>query len=142
MNKLSTNLQPIIQNLQSLNKLVSLRLSNNELGTKEHIQLIKSLIKEHTSLTALDLGNDDSSQFKNKLGNSGFEAVLEGIMDSETTVLSMLNVAQNNILSTFPETFNLLRAMLTMKSEQLIVLNLNDNELGPEFLSIIGHTAI
>lgn len=72
---------------------MSLRLSNNELGTKEHIQLIKSLIKEHTSLTALDLGNDDSSQFKNKLGNSGFEAVLEGIMDSETTVLSMLNVA-------------------------------------------------
>jgi len=31
------------------------------------------------------------------LGNSGFEAIMEAIIDSKTSVLQMLNIAQNNI---------------------------------------------
>jgi len=62
-------------------------------------------VKNHPSLTDLDLSNDESNQNKNKLGNPGFEAVIEGILDSQTSVISMLNIAQNNISQAQPETF-------------------------------------
>jgi Ran GTPase-activating protein (RanGAP) involved in mRNA processing and transport len=98
---------------------------------------------EHSSLTDIDLSNDDSNQNKNKLGNAGLEAIIEGILDSSQSVISMLNVAQNNIqFSVNPETFTMLRALLTVKSEQLLSLNLSDNDLGPEFISTIGYQAL
>ena len=77
--------------------MVSLRLSNNELGSKEHIQLIRNLLKYHKSLTSIDLSNDESNHLKNKLGNAGLEAVIDGIMSSEDSTISMINLAQNNI---------------------------------------------
>ena len=44
-------------------------------------------------MSYIDISNDDSSQFKNKIGNAGLEAIIEGILDSEVSVLSMLNIA-------------------------------------------------
>jgi hypothetical protein len=87
LNKLGTNLEPVIKGLRGNNQLIALRLSNNEIGGNQNIQLIKGLIKSHPSLVDIDLSNDDSNQLKNKLGNSGFEAVMEAVIDSKTSVL-------------------------------------------------------
>jgi hypothetical protein len=93
-------------------------MSNNEFGgNQQHLHLLKSLVMEHSSLVELDLSNDDSNQNKNKLGNSGLETIIEGILDSKSSVLTMLNFAQNNIQSTYPETFEMLRALLSVKSD-------------------------
>ena len=61
MNKLGANVEPVIKGLRGNTSLVELRLSNNELGGSQNIQLIKNLIKAHPSLTALDLSNDESN---------------------------------------------------------------------------------
>lgn len=60
MNKLGINFEPIVRALKVNTQLVSLRLSNNELG-QSHIQLLKQLILEHPSITDIDLSNDDSN---------------------------------------------------------------------------------
>lgn len=91
---------------------------------------------------ALDVSNDESNTCKNKLGNAGFEAIMEGIIESQDSVLSILNIAQNNITSGSSDTFKLLRALLLMKSDRLICLNLSDNELGADFFSNMGHEAL
>jgi hypothetical protein len=68
---------------------------------------------------------------------------MEAMLDPHShSVLQMLNIAQNNITSSQPETFNLLKVLLTVRSEQLISLNLSHNDLGPEFFSVIGHQAL
>jgi hypothetical protein len=54
----------------------------------------------------------------------------------------MINIAQNNITCSQPETFNLLKVLLTVRSEQLISLNLSHNDLGPDFISTLGHQAL
>jgi hypothetical protein len=51
------------------------------------------------------------------LGNAGFEAIIEAIIDSKTSVIQMLNIAQNNITCSQPDTFNLLKVLLTVRSE-------------------------
>jgi hypothetical protein len=100
MNKLGLNLVPVLSGLRQNTKLVSLRLANNDLSSS-HIYLLKNFIMEHSSLTALDLSNDDSNLNKNRLSNTGLEAVIEAIIDSKSqSVISMLNFAKNNILST------------------------------------------
>ncbi len=93
LNKLGQNLEPIVKGLRQNTNLVSLRLSNNEIGGAQNIQMIKYLIKAHTSLYDIDLSNDDSNQLKNRLGNAGLEAVIEGILESKNSVLAMLNIA-------------------------------------------------
>jgi len=61
---------------------------------------------EHPSLTSLDLSNDDSNLNKNRLSNTGLEAVIDAMLDPRSqSVISMLNFAQNNVLSSQPETF-------------------------------------
>lgn len=99
-------------------------------------------MKTHASLTDIDLSNDESNQNKNRLGNAGFEAVMEAIIDSHTSVISMINIAQNNISHTIPETFQLLKVLLSVKGDQLISLNLSDNDLGPDFLSSLGPSSL
>lgn len=98
---------------------------------------------EHPSLTSLDLSNDDSNLNKNRLSNAGLEAVMDAMLDPRSqSVISMLNFAQNNVLSSQPETFRLLKVLLTVKGEQMVALNLSDNELGPDFLGILGHESL
>jgi len=98
---------------------------------------------EHPSLTSLDLSNDDSNLNKNRLSNAGLEAVMDAMLDPRSqSVISMLNFSQNNVLSSQPETFRLLKVLLTVKGEQMVTLNLGDNELGPDFLAILGHESL
>lgn len=54
----------------------------------------------------------------------------------------MLNVAQNNISCTIPHTFYLLKALLTVKGEQMLSLNLSDNDLGADFITTIGYEGL
>lgn len=61
MNRLGTNLEPVIKGLKGNTRLVSLRLSNNEIGGAQNIQLLKSLVKSHPTLVDLDLSNDESN---------------------------------------------------------------------------------
>ena len=61
LNKLGGNLEPIVKGLRGNNRLVSLRLSNNEIGGSQNIALLKSLVKSHPTLVDLDLSNDDSN---------------------------------------------------------------------------------
>jgi len=61
LNKLGCNLEPVIKALKGNSKLVALRLSNNEIGGNQNIQLLKSLVKTHSTLVDLDLSNDDSN---------------------------------------------------------------------------------
>jgi len=48
---------------------------------------LKALVRSHPTIVDLDLSNDDSNQLKNKLGNAGFEAIMEAMIDSKTSVL-------------------------------------------------------
>jgi Ran GTPase-activating protein (RanGAP) involved in mRNA processing and transport len=84
LNKLGSNLEPVVKALRGNTKLVALRLSNNEIGGSQNIALIKAMIKTHPSLIDLDLSNDDSNRLKNKLGNAGFEAIMEAMIDSHS----------------------------------------------------------
>lgn len=42
------------------------------------------MVKFHPTLVDLDLSNDDSNQLKNKLGNAGFDAIMEGMLDHKS----------------------------------------------------------
>jgi hypothetical protein len=107
LNKLGLNLAPILNGLRKNTKLVSLRLANNDLGSNmNHVHLIRTFLMEHPSLTSIDLSNDDSNLNKNRLSNIGLEAVIDAMLDPRSlSVISMINFAQNNILSSQPETF-------------------------------------
>lgn len=54
----------------------------------------------------------------------------------------MLNIAQNNISQVQPESFQLLKVLLSVKGDQIISVNLSDNDLGGDFISTLGPTAL
>lgn len=53
---------------------------------------------DHPSLTSINFGNQVNSKNKNKLGNIGFDSLLDGILQSKyKPLLSMINLAGNCI---------------------------------------------
>jgi hypothetical protein len=56
-------------------------------------------MKNHPSLTSIDFSNSDSNKYRNKLGNVGTQALIEGIIQSSDSLISMINIAGNNITS-------------------------------------------
>mmetsp|Transcript_21122 Transcript_21122/g.20300 ORF Transcript_21122/g.20300 Transcript_21122/m.20300 type:complete len:93 (+) Transcript_21122:295-573(+) len=80
-NRLGANLKPIIDALKTNSRIVSIKLSNNEISGTEHEGLLTLLVQNHPSLTHLDLSNCDSNnQYRNKIGNNGLKALVEGLV--------------------------------------------------------------
>ena len=48
-------------------------------------------------MVALDLSNTDPNKQRNKLGNSGFSAILEGMLCSKNSLIAFLSVQGNSI---------------------------------------------
>ena len=81
--------------------IVSLKLGNNEI-TSSHYELLKKLVQDHPSLTHLDFSNNDTKKHKNKLGNDGFSAIMEGIRNSRESLISIVNFSGNFITNITP----------------------------------------
>jgi hypothetical protein len=75
-------LTPFINGIKTNNRIVSLKLSNNEIMGATDSFFIKNLVKDHQSLVSIDFSNNESYQNRNKLGNQGFTALVEGILES------------------------------------------------------------
>lgn len=74
-------------------------MSNNEIsgssvGTPE---ALKSLVENHNSLTMVDFSNSESNKFRNKLGFNGLKGLVEGILESNESLIQIINVSGNSL---------------------------------------------
>lgn len=118
------NLKPIFDAIKQQTRIVSLRLQNNVIQGEDY-EILKKLIKDHPSLTSIDFSNTDSNKQRNRLGNIGLSAIIDAILESKNSLMSMINVA-SNIISTYQPIVELLKH----KQSQIISLNLSDNDIG------------
>ena len=69
-----------------------LRLRNNNIDGRKNQESISGLIQDHPTLTCIDLGNSEVIQNRNRLYEEGFSAVVEGIVKSENSLISEINL--------------------------------------------------
>ncbi|CDW85055.1 UNKNOWN [Stylonychia lemnae] len=133
MNKFGgESLKILLDGLKFNRRIVSLKLQNNQI-TADDQKTLYSFIKDHPSLVNIDLGNSDINKQRNKLGNQGFQSIVNAIVDSQNSLMSMLNIQLNQITDN-----QILVDLLTYKQSQIVSLNLSDNDLGVEFFEKLG----
>ena len=92
MNNLGAGLDDIVAGVQQNSRVVCLRLRNNNIDCRKNQESISSLIQDHPTLTCIDLGNSEVIQNRNSLYEEGFSAVVEGIVKSENSLISEINL--------------------------------------------------
>jgi hypothetical protein len=97
MNNLQSGLEHLVASLKLNTNIVCIRLQNNNIDGRKCTQSIYELIKNHQSLTAVDLGNSESIKNRNRLYSEGLNALIDGIVDSECSLISELNLQAANI---------------------------------------------
>ena len=80
-----------MQGVRKNDRLIQLVMRNNQLNGNEHGEDIKDIIRNHPSLTILDLSNNEMNVNKNKLRNVGAVAIVEGILESNMQGYSLIN---------------------------------------------------
>ena len=79
-------------------RLISLTMRNNQINGLHDAFDIKTIIKNHKSLSAIDFSNNELNVNKNKLRNQGAAAIIEGILDSKEmgcSLISEINLSYN-----------------------------------------------
>jgi Ran GTPase-activating protein (RanGAP) involved in mRNA processing and transport len=68
-----------VNGIKKNNRLIQLVMRNNQLSS-EHSEDLIQIIKDHPSLSIIDLSNSELNVNKNKLRNAGVIAIVEGIL--------------------------------------------------------------
>ena len=119
-----------MQGIRSNKRLIALIMRNNQLNGHEHAADIKSIVKDHPSLTMVDFSNSELYINKNKLKNSGAIAIVEGILETEgCSLMSEINLSYNYLTS---ECLPYFSKLSNPDFVQIQSLNLSYNDLGPE----------
>lgn len=71
--------------------MICLRLKNNNIDGRRFTDEIYNLVKDHPSLTAIDLGNSENIKNRNRIYNEGFKSVIEGMAHSDCSLISELH---------------------------------------------------
>ena len=99
MNALADGLDSLLQGVMSSTQLICLKLKNNKIDGRKHHKHLYQLFRYHPSLTAINLGNTEHIKNRNRLYNEGFEAVIQGIVQSpDYSLISELHL-QSTCLS-------------------------------------------
>eukprot|EP00347_Sterkiella_histriomuscorum_P014464 403360768 len=128
-----SNLKVIVDALKQNTRIVSLKLQNNLINGSEDFQQIQNLIKDHPSLSTIDFSNTDTNKQRNRLGNQGLQAIVDGILQSQNSLIGIISVAGNMISTHQP-----IQELLKYKSSQIISLDLSDNDIGTTFFENCG----
>lgn len=111
-------------------------MKNNQINGSEHARDIKTIIKNHPSLTKIDFSNAEMNVNKNKLKNIGAQAIIEGILETNgASIISEINLSYNFLNH---ECLNYFALLSDPKFIQLLSLNLSFNDLGSESFKILG----
>ena len=70
-NQLQTNFEVIVHGLMNNDRIIQLVMKNNQLDGREHAEGIKAIVRNHPSLSIIDLSNCEMNVNKNKLRNQG-----------------------------------------------------------------------
>lgn len=99
MNNINLGLDLLISALKKNSSIVCLKLKNNNIDGRRFTEDLYSLVHEHPSLTALDLGNSENIKNRNRIYNEGLKAIIEGMADSadETCLISELHLQSSCI---------------------------------------------
>jgi hypothetical protein len=75
-------------------------MRNNQINGLEHAADIKSIVKDHPTLSIVDFSNSELYLNKNKLKNVGAIALVEGILESQDcSLISEINLSYNYLTS-------------------------------------------
>jgi hypothetical protein len=99
MNNVASGIQDLFKALKKNKSLICLKLRNNNLDGRKITQELFDLIKNHPTLTALDLGNSDNIKSRNRIYNEGFRAVIEGMAQGGSSMISELHFQSSQINS-------------------------------------------
>lgn len=93
MNNINLGLEYLISSLKKNSSIVCLKLRNNNIDGRRFTEDLYSLVKEHPSLTALDLGNSENIKNRNRIYNEGLKSIIEGMAESgdEACLISELH---------------------------------------------------
>ena len=121
----NVGLKQLARVLQSSNSsLVHLSLGGNNIQTEGAVQLFRSLVG-HTSLTSLDLANNDCYKNKVKIGAKGAEE-LSVLLRHPMCLISNLDLTDNAL--TTDALHHVITGVRACKS--LVYLNFSQNDLG------------
>ena len=99
-NNLSLGLDQFVQGVRENDRIVALKLRNNNIDGRKFQQQLFNLVWGHPSLTALDLGNSDAIKNRNRIYNEGFMALIDGIASCEDhCLISELHLSAASITS-------------------------------------------
>lgn len=100
MNNLNEGLDSLLNGIRQAGSLVCLKLRNNKIDGRRRQDFLYNLVKKHPSLTAVDLGNSENIKNRNRLYNEGFEAIIQGILQTPVcSLISELNLQSTCITS-------------------------------------------
>lgn len=108
-------------------------MRNNNIDGRKNKESISGLLQDHPTLTCIDLGNSEVIQNRNRLYEEGFSAVVEGIVKSQNSLISEINLEQSCL------TGEGLYALCYLAGLDLQILNLANNDLGNEACQHIRH---
>lgn len=91
MNNLGQGLDDLVDGLKQNDRIVCLRLRNNNIDGRRFQEVFSSLLQDHPSLTSVDLGNSENIKNRNRIYDEGFIGMIEGIIKSETSLISELH---------------------------------------------------
>ena len=84
MNSLSLGLDYLISGLRQNETIVCLKIRNNNIDGRKFQKQLFTLVHNHPSLTALDLGNSENIKNRNRIYDEGLQALVDGMTSSKT----------------------------------------------------------
>jgi Ran GTPase-activating protein (RanGAP) involved in mRNA processing and transport len=79
MNNINLNLDALIGGLRQNDRIVSLKMRNNNIDGRKSSQQLYDLVFNHQSLASVDLGNSENIKNRNRIYDEGLEALVEGM---------------------------------------------------------------
>jgi hypothetical protein len=79
MNNIHLNLDALIGGLRQNDRIVSLKMRNNNIDGRKSSQQLYDLVFNHQSLASVDLGNSENIKNRNRIYDEGLEALVEGM---------------------------------------------------------------
>ena len=99
MNNLSAGLDCLADGIIANDRIVCLKLKNNNIDGRQMQEVLSSLVMNHPSLTSIDLGNTDNIQNRNRIYDEGINGLLDGLIKSEYSLISELHLQSAFITS-------------------------------------------
>ena len=84
MNNLNLGLDYLIAGLRQNETLVCIKLRNNNIDGRRFQKQLFTLVHEHPSLTAIDLGNSENIKNRNRIYDEGLQALVSGMTASKS----------------------------------------------------------